>query len=123
MLTPMLETLRNLAGGKGAQKQADELERLIARAHEERNALSEMLTSLTTRSAKLQPMSKSLEQMTEKASAAATKLEEIAKRLTALDERTKELDEIDKKIQALKDAARQAEQTTEKAIGPDGELR
>ena len=123
MLTRMLETLRNLTGGRGAQKHAEELEKLIAKAREERSALNEMLSSLTTRGAKLQPMSKSLDQMTEKASAATAKLDDIARRLTALDDRTKELDEVDRKIQALKDAARQAEQTTEKAIGPDGELR
>src|SRR6185436_1540220 len=90
---------------------------------EERSALSEMLNSLTTRGAKLQPMSKSLEAMTEKASAATARLDDIAKRLTALDDRAKELDEVDRKIQSLKDAARQAEQTTQKAVGPDGELR
>src|ERR1043166_7366458 len=123
MLTPMLEALKNLTGGKTAQKHADELEKLIATAREERSALSEMLTSLTTRGARLQPMSKSLEAMTEKATTATARLDEIARRLATLDERTKELDDFDKKIQSLKDAARQAEQTTEKAIGPDGELR
>ena len=86
----MLETLRNLTGGKATQKHADELEKLIATAREERSALSEMLNSLTTRAAKLQPMSKSLETMTEKAAAATAKLDEIAKRLSLLDERTKE---------------------------------
>src|SRR5437764_7979428 len=99
MLTRMLETLRNLAGGKAAQKHADDLEKLIATAREERSALSEMLNSLTTRGAKLQPMSKSLEQKTEKATAATARLDEIARRLTTLDERTKDLDEIDRKIQ------------------------
>src|SRR5437773_11218378 len=104
MLTPMLETLRNLGGGKATQKHAEEHEKLTATAREERSALSEMLNSLTVRGAKLQPMNKSLEQMTEKATAAATRLDEIAKRLTALDERTKELDEVERKIQLLKDA-------------------
>src|SRR5437764_12057514 len=108
MLTRMLETLRNLAGGKATQKHADELEKLIATAREERSALSEMLNSLTTRGAKLQPMSKSREVMTEKATAATVRLDEIAKRLPMLDDRTKALDEADRKIQSLKDAARQA---------------
>ena len=67
MLTPMLEALKNMTGGKSAQKHADELEKLIATAREERSALSEMLNSLTTRSAKLMPMSKSLDQLVEKA--------------------------------------------------------
>src|SRR4029450_10002536 len=37
--------------------------------------------------------------------------------------RTKQLDEVEKRIQALKESARQAEQTTQKALGPDGELQ
>src|SRR5215831_18723891 len=100
MLTPMLETLKTLAGGKAAQKHAEDLEKLIASAREERSALSEMLNNLTTRTAKLQPMSKSLESVMEKASSAANKLEDVSKRLAALDERTKELEEVDKKIQS-----------------------
>ena len=40
-----------------------------------------------------------------------------------LDDRARELEDIDKRIQALKDAAKQAELTTQKAIGPDGELQ
>ncbi|MFI5302786.1 MAG: hypothetical protein ACHREM_32250, partial [Polyangiales bacterium] len=114
-----------MTGGKAklAQQQSAELKTLIASAREERSALGTMLTALTTRSAKLLPIGKSLEQVTEKATTIATRLEEIAKRLAALDERSKELDEVDKRIQALKDAARQAEQTTQRAIGPDGELQ
>src|SRR5439155_6520605 len=38
-------------------------------------------------------------------------------------DRARELTEIDKRVQTLKDAAKQAEQTTQKAIGPDGELQ
>ena len=56
----MLEALKTLAGGKSTQKSAEELERLITTAREERSALTEMLTSLQARSAKLVPMSKSL---------------------------------------------------------------
>ena len=41
----------------------------------------------------------------------------------SLGDRSKELEEIDKRIEALKESARQAEQTTQKALGPDGELQ
>ena len=123
----MLDAFKNLTGGGGkgklAQKQTDELEALIAAAREERGAVSAMLTSLTTRSAKLTPLGKSLEQVTERATSVTTRMDDIGRRLTALDDRTKELEEIDKRILALKDAARQAEQTTQKALGPDGELQ
>ncbi len=121
----MLDAFKNFSGGKGklVQKQTDELETLIATAREERSAISAMLTALTTRSAKLTPLGKSLEQVSEKATGVTARLDEIAKRLTALDERTRELEEIDKRIVALKESAKQAEQTTRKAIGPDGELQ
>jgi len=121
----MLEAFKNMTGAKGklAQKQSDELEQLIATAREERSAISAMLTALTTRSAKLTPLSKSLEQVTDRATSVTARLDEIAKRLTALDDHTRQLEELDKRIQALKDSARQAEQTTQKALGPDGELQ
>ena len=121
----MLDALRNITGGKGklVQQQTSELETLIATAREERSAISAMLTSLTARSAKLTPLSKQLEQVTDKASSVTTRLDDIAKRLGTLDDRTREFEEVEKRIQALKDAATQAEATTKKAIGPDGELQ
>src|SRR5712691_7662955 len=123
--TVMLDAFRNITSNKGklVQKQTDELELLIASAREERGAISTMLTALTTRSAKLMPLSKSLEQVGEKAMGVSTRLDEIASRLNALDDRTHEIEEVDKRIQALKDAANQAEETTQKAVGPEGELR
>ena len=51
-----------------------------------------------------------------------TSLEEIGERLAALDGRTRELEQLDGHIQGLKDAAKQAEQSVEKAISPNGEL-
>ena len=59
----------------------------------------------------------------EKATGATATLDEISKRISSLDDRGSEVEQIDKRIQALKDAARQAELTTQKAIGPDGELQ
>jgi chromosome segregation ATPase len=114
----MLDAFRDITGNKGkqVQQQTDELELLIVSAREERSAISTMLTALTTRSAKLMPLAKSLEQVGEKAMSVSTRLDDIARRLTALDDRTHEIEEVDKRIQALKDAAKQAEQTTQKAV-------
>src|SRR3954447_18117549 len=113
----MLEAFKNMSGkSKLVQKQTDELELLISTAREERSALSAMLTALTARTAKLAPLGKTLEQVSDKAAGVTAQLDEIAKRLSALDDRTKELAEIDKRIQTLKDSARQAEQTTQKAL-------
>src|SRR5437868_10214477 len=120
----MLDAFKSLtAGKKHVQEQATELETLIATAREERSAISAMLTALTTRSQKLMPLSKSIDQVSERATAVTTRLDEITNRLTAIDDRAREIDAIDKRIQALKDAARQAEQSTQKAVGPDGELQ
>src|SRR6202163_4263157 len=119
----MLDAFRSITGGKGKiVQQTNELQLLIATAREERSAISAMLNALTTRSAKLAPLGKQLEQVMEKTTAVTDRLDDIGKRLAALDNRTKDLEELDKKIQGLKDAAVQAEQTTKKAIGPDGEL-
>src|SRR6267143_40746 len=100
----MLDALKTFGGGKGklVQEQTTELEMLIATAREERSAISAMLTALTTRSAKLTPLGKSLEQVSEKATGVTARLDEIAKRLTALDDHTRQLEELDKRIQALK---------------------
>lgn len=121
----MLDAFKNMGGGKGkqVQQQTSELEVLIATAREERSAIGAMLTALTTRSTKLAPLGKALEQVAEKATAASARIDGITARLAAIDDRTKELSDVDARIQALKDAARQAEQTTQKAIGPDGELQ
>ena len=78
----MFDALKDLTGGKSklVEKQAAELERLIATAREERSAISTMLTTLATRSAKLTPLGKTLEQVGEKATGVATRLDEIADR-------------------------------------------
>src|SRR5438132_7971627 len=122
----MLDAFRNMTGGakgKLATQQATELELLIATAREERSAISAMLTAITAQSGKLAPLTKSLEQVAQKASSTDSRLEEISTRLASLDGRAKELEELDRRIQSLKDAAQQAEQTTQRSIGPDGELQ
>src|SRR5215208_7102556 len=98
----MLDAFKNLTGntkGKLAQQQTDELQLLIATAREERSAISAMLTALTARSAKLTPLGKTLEQVSEKATTVTGRLDEIASRLAALDDRTKEMQDIDRRIQ------------------------
>ena len=121
----MLDALKNLTGGKNklVQKQTDELELLLASAREERAAISAMLTTLTARSQKLAPLSRTLEQTTERVTGVTERLDDIAARLAQIDDRAKALEEVDVRIQALKTAADQAEQTTHKALGPDGELQ
>ena len=94
----MLDAFKSITNNKGkiAQKQTDELELLIATAREERSAISAMLTALTARSAKLMPLGKTLEQVSEKATTVTDRLDEIGRRLAALDDRTHEMEEIDR---------------------------
>ena len=78
----MLDALKTLAGGgKAAQKQAEDLEALIATAREERTALSAMLTQVTMRAGKLTETGKTLEDVSNKAGAATETLEALAMRL------------------------------------------
>jgi len=76
----MLDAFRSLTGNKSklAQKQSEDLERLITAAREERTAISAMLTTLTARSAKLTPLGKALEQVAEKATSVTTRLDDLA---------------------------------------------
>ena len=80
----MLDAFKNLTGAKSklVQKQADELELLIASAREERAAISAMLTTLTARSQKLTPLSRTLEQVTDWVTGVTERLDDIAKRLS-----------------------------------------
>src|SRR3954471_24306077 len=107
----MLDAFKQMAGGgkgKLAEKQTTELELLIATAREERSAISAMLTALTTRSSKLTPLGKSLEQVTDRAAAVASRLDDIVNRVNAIDDRTKELELLDTRIKALNETAQQA---------------
>ena len=55
----MLDAFKSIGGkGKAVQQQTEELQLLITTAREERSAISAMLNSLTTRGAKLTPLSK-----------------------------------------------------------------
>src|SRR5688500_5307081 len=119
----MLDALKSLAGGgKAAQKQAEELEALIATAREERSALSAMLTQVTMRSGKLTETAKTLDDVGKKAGAATDTLDTIATRLGEVQRQAATLADIEKRAQSLDSAIRQAQDTTEKLIAPNGEL-
>lgn len=121
----MLDAFKNLAAGSKREvvlRERHELERLIKTARAERAAMDETLLSLRARSASLTPIGKSLEHIAEKVTGATTKLEEMGERLAALDRRTWELEQLDRHVQDLKDAAKQAEQSIQNAISPNGEL-
>jgi chromosome segregation ATPase len=112
------------SGTKKAQKTAgDELQSLINSAREERSALSEMLTQVTTRGTKLAQTHKALEQIEKTAAGTMGKVDELGRRLTSLDERTSALEDVDKKIKTLHDTVRQAQQAAERVVGPEGDLQ
>ncbi len=120
----MLDAFKTLTGGSNkGQKQAEDLQALIAAAKEERGALSAMLTQISMRSSKLAQLGKSLEQVTEKATGASERLDELATRIDGIDDRTHAFAEVDKRVQGLLDAATQAQQAAERLMAPDGELQ
>ena len=119
----MLDALKTLAGGgKVAQKQAAELEALIAAAREERTALSAMLTQVTMRAGKLTETSKTLEDVGRKAGTATETLETLTGRLDEMQRQASVLSDVEKRAQLLDAAISQAQAKTERLIAPDGEL-
>src|SRR5258708_13747502 len=119
----MLDAFKNIgARSKEIQGQRADLQAVIATARDERSALSAMITSLTTRGAKLAPLSQSVEQVNEKASGVAARLDEISKRLATVDAQTKLLDAFDKRVKTLDEVLKRIEDPTLKAVGPDGHL-
>src|SRR4030095_11036678 len=95
----MLDALKGMTGGK-AQKQAEDLQTLIATAKEERSALSPMLTQISMRSVKLTQMGKSLEQVDQKAAAAISRLDDLNKRIEGLEQQARNFDEGEKGVPA-----------------------
>ena len=119
----MLDALKTLAGGgKAAQKQAEELEALIATAREERTALSAMLTQVTMRAGKLTETGKTLEAVGKTAGTATETLEVLTKRLDEMQRQASVLSDVEKRAQLLEAAISQAQGKTERLIAPDGDL-
>src|SRR6185503_580135 len=117
----MLDALKTLAGGgKAAQKQAEELEALIATAREERTALSAMLTQVTMRAGKLTETGKTLEAVGKTAGTATETLEVLTKRLDEMQRQASVLSDVEKRAQLLEAAISQAQAKTERLIAPDG---
>ena len=122
----MLDAFKSMTGGKSklVQKQTDELELLISTAREERSAHQRHADRADHPQRQAGAAREDARAgLREGRPASPTRLDEIAKRLTALDDRTKELASSTSGSRRLKDSAKQAEQTTQKALGPDGELQ
>ena len=121
----MLESFKNRSSDSKRELVVDErheLERLIQTARTERAAMDETLLTMRARSASLKPIGQLLEHIDGKMTDVSTKLDEIGERLGTLDGRTRDLEAIDEHVQSLKDAAQQAEQTVQSALGAEGEL-
>ena len=115
----MLDAFKNMTGGKSklVQKQTDELE--AAHRHRPRGAQRDQRDADRAHHPQRQAGAAGQDARAgvEKTVGVSTRLDEIAKRLTAIDDHTRELAELDKRIQGLKESAKQAEQTTQKALG------
>jgi len=116
--------LDGLFGGSGDKKQLqDELQALVNQAHEERTALSSMLTQMAGGTSKLAQTSKALDQVAQKADAALKRLDELGTRVNGYDERAKGLEQLETRITALVDHVREAERVAGKITAPDGDLQ
>ena len=101
--------------GRKRQQQIEELDALIKAAREERTALSTMLTQVTTRSAKLLETGKALEQVDQKATAAAGSLDVLATRIGDLEQRATSLIDVEKRVQVLMETTVRAQKTGRRA--------
>ena len=72
---------------------------------------------------KLTPVSTSLQQVNERATDAQSKLEDLTTRMSAIEARSKGFEQIETKIRSLGDSVTQAEETADRLLAPDGELK
>lgn len=117
----MFDALKSLGSGR-PQKQADELETLIATAKEERDALSALLAQVTMRGAGLTQLGESLSLIDRKAETTHVKLDGLVLRLEALEQRALAFGDVEQRVQSLIHGVTQAQQAAEKVIAPGGEL-
>ena len=84
-----------------------------------------MLTQIEVRAGKvsLPQVSKAVQRVADKATAASEQLEVLAGRLAAFEERGKEIAKLDGRVQALTDTLAQAEGSAQKLLAADGELQ
>ena len=110
---------------KSVEEQLAELQALIATAREERGALSTMLTQIEVRAGKvsLPQVSKAVQRVADKATAASDQLDAVAGRLTAVEEQGKEIGKLDGRVKALANSVTQADASAEKLLSPNGELQ
>ena len=101
----MLDAFKKKSSGRPAQEQADELQALINTSREERGALSAMLTQIDVHGKKLTQVSKSLQQVNERATGAQSKLEELTTRMSTIEARSKGFEQIETKIRSLGDSS------------------
>ena len=117
----MLDAFK-LGGGK-ARREAAELRTLIDTAREERKALGTLLTDVSTRSAKLGKVGKSLDQTDKRASSVGKRLDELLPRIEALETRAQALDEVEQRVHTALETATAARDTSAKLMAEDGDLQ
>ena len=118
-----MDVFKWIGGGGKAQRQVEDLHKLIETAREERGALSAMLTQVSTRSSKLGQVGKSLKAVDQKANSIGERLGEVLSRIDGLEARTKAFDEVEQRVEAMLQTAGAAQEVAEKLMAPDGDLR
>ena len=118
-----MDVFKWIGGGGKAQRQVEDLHKLIETAREERGALSAMLTQVSTRSSKLGQVGKSLKAVDQKANSIGERLGEVLSRIDGLEARTKAFDEVEQRVEAMLQTAGAAQEVAEKLMAPDGDLQ
>jgi len=119
----MLDAIKGLIEGGKLQKQSDELQQLIAAAREQQEALTAVLGAIAAQGPELDKLNELLHNVDRKADDSTARVDAVSSRLQKLEARTTALAGIDGRVQALIDAANQAQQTAARLTGPGGELQ
>ena len=118
----MLDAIKGLTATGRRQRQTEDLQRLLAEARAEREALATALTHFTEQRAALTALDDSLRRVDDKAGASARRLDSLSARLDDLNARTEALTAVDTRIQSLAVVAEQTQANLQALGAPEGEL-
>ncbi len=100
----------------------DDLKSLILSAQMERTALSTALSQVELHAPKVSSLGSTLQQVSDEASSAETRLDALATRVATFDERIRGIEEVDIRVKMLLEAVGQAEAGVQYLVARDGAL-
>jgi chromosome segregation ATPase len=119
----MFDAIKRVIDSGRVRKPADHLEALIQEARRQTETLTEVLEAVEARGAEVAQVGQLFARVDRKAEESSTRLDTVAGRLHELESRTTSLAAFERRVQALIDAAAQAQHTTEQLLARQGELQ